>query len=234
MNTRFASVLFTGKPVSRRETAWIISLCAATFVAATSLAQESSPAAPASPASSPAAGSMPGPEEMAQMMELAKPGENHKLLAELVGNWNYTVKMWMAPGAPPMTSKGTATRKALMDGRYFELNVSGVFKMPDASGKLADMNFKGSSIEGYDNVKKKFVNTWIDNMGTGIMVSEGTYDPATKTFTYMSEVEMPPGNKTPVREEVKVIDKNHHVLSWYENRGGQEVKTMEIDYTRKG
>jgi Protein of unknown function (DUF1579) len=37
----------------------------------------------------------------------------------------------------------------------------------------------------------------------------------------------------PVREVIKVTDKNHHVFEWYENRGGQETKTMEIDYTRK-
>ena len=36
-------------------------------------------------------------------------------------------------------------------------------------------------------MKKKFVGSWVDNMGTGIMFSEGTYDPATKTFTYTSE-----------------------------------------------
>ena len=46
---------------------------------------------------------------------------------------------------------------------------SGKFKMPGADGKMKDMNFKGISLDGYDNVKQKFVSTWIDNMGTGIM-----------------------------------------------------------------
>ena len=58
---------------------------------------------------------------MAQMMELGKPSENHKLLADIVGTWNYTVKMWMDPDAyaKPEESKGTAVRKSMMDGRYF-------------------------------------------------------------------------------------------------------------------
>ena len=30
-----------------------------------------------------------------------------------------------------------------------------------------------------------------------------------------------------------MTDKNHHTFEWYENRGGQEMKTLEIDYTRK-
>ena len=46
------------------------------------------------------------------MMELAQLNENHKLLGELAGTWDYTVKMWMVPDAPPNESKGTATRKA--------------------------------------------------------------------------------------------------------------------------
>ncbi len=173
---------------------------------------------------------------MKQMMELSKLNENHKLLASMDGNWNYTIKMWMNPdpNAPPQESKGTATRKSIMGGRYCVMDVTGKMQMPGEDGKLKDMQFKGMGIEGYDNVKKKFVGSWIDNMGTGVQFSEGTYDPATKTFTYTSEIEMTPGMKTPVREVLKAADNNHMILEWYENRGGQEKKTMEINYTRAG
>src|SRR5205823_1235560 len=95
------------------------------------------------------------------------------------------------------------------------------------------IKFKGMGMEGYDNVKKKFVASWIDNMGTGIEFSEGTYDPATKSFTYTSEMEPVPGMKTAVREVIKIADNNHMSLEWYENQGGQEKKTMEINYTKK-
>jgi hypothetical protein len=214
----------------------------ATVIATSSLAQ--------SPAQSPMTGSsppsaaqaapptgQPNPQEMMkQMIELSKLNENHKLLADMNGNWNYTIKFWMNPdpNAPPQESKGTATRKSIMGGRYFVMDVSGKMQMPGEDGKLKDMQFKGMGIEGYDNVKKKFVASWIDNMGTGVQFSEGTYDPATKTLTYTSEIEMMPGMKTPVREVLKAADNNHMVLEWYENRGGQEKKTMEINYTRAG
>jgi hypothetical protein len=36
-----------------------------------------------------------------------------------------------------------------------------------------------------------------------------------------------------IREVLKMTDKDHHVFEWYEDRGGQEAKTMEISYTRK-
>ena len=174
-------------------------------------------------------------EMMKQMMEMAKLNENHKLLASMVGSWSYTIKMWMNPdpNAKPQESKGTAVRKSLWDGRYFIFNVAGKMQMPEPDGKMKETMFKGESIEGYDNVKQKFVSTWIDNMGTGIMMAEGTYDPATKTFTYTIEHELMPGVKQQIREVVKIVDKDHHTLEWYENREGKEVKTMEINYTRK-
>ena len=179
----------------------------------------------------------PNPQEMMkQMMEMSKLNENHKLLASLDGNWNYTIKFWMNPdpNAPPQQSKGTAARKSIMGGRYTVMDVTGKMEMPDENGKKKEMTFKGMGIDGYDNVKKQFVSAWIDNMGTGIQFSEGTYDPATKTLTYTSEMEMVPGMKTPVREVIKVPDNNHMTLEWYETHGGQEKKTMEINYTRAG
>jgi hypothetical protein len=214
-------------------------LLGAALIAPPSFAQETtpSPATAMSPSAAQAApsGQPNQAEMMKQMMELSKTGENHKLLADIAGTWTYSIKMWMNPDpkAPPQQSTGTATRKPIMNGRYFVMDVSGKMQMPGPDGKMKDMQFKGSSIEGYDNVKKKFVATWIDNMGTGIEFSEGTYDPATKTFTYNLEMEPVPGMKTQVREVLKIADKDHHILEWYENRGGQEAKTMEINYTRK-
>jgi hypothetical protein len=220
----------------------MIALAAIASVISNGFAQSPPPGAPSTTApvtsapvtSAPAiTAASPDPAEMMkQMMEMAKLNENHKLLADLAGTWSYTVKM-MAPGETPSTSTGTLTRKPVMNGRFFVGEYSGTMKMPGADGKMKDFTFKGMSLEGYDNVKQKFVSSWVDNMGTGIMDSEGSYDPATKTFTYNGEVEPVPGMKMPVREVIKVTDKNHHTFEWYENRGGQDVKTLEIDYTRK-
>ena len=213
----------------------------ATLIAASSFAQ--------SPATSPAtathsltnqpasATGQPNPQEMMkQMMEMSKLNDNHKLLASMDGNWTYAIKMWMNPdpNAAPQQSKGTATRKSIMDGRFVVMDVTGKMQMPGENGKMKDMQFKGMGVEGYDNAKQKFVASWIDNMGTGIQFSDGTYDPASKTLTYTSEMEMMPGMKTPVREVIKLTDKDHMMLEWYETHGGQEKKTMEIAYTRAG
>jgi hypothetical protein len=218
----------------------LVTILFAALIATLSFAQSpyTSPAVASSPAAAVGApGGQPNPQEMMkQMMEMSKLNENHKLLTDMNGNWNYTIKFWMNPdpNAPPQQSKGTATRKSVMGGRYVVMDVTGKVQMPGQDGKMKDVQFKGMGVEGYDNVKQKFVGSWIDNMGTGIQFSDGTYDPATKTLTYTSEIEMMPGMKTPVREVLKIADKDHMMLEWYETHGGQEKKTMEIAYTRAG
>jgi hypothetical protein len=172
---------------------------------------------------------------MAAMMELAKIGENHKLLQGLAGSWTYSGKFWMNPDptAPPMESPGKTVVKPIMGGRYLQVEHVGKMQMPGPDGKMTDADFKGMEIAGYDNIKKKFVSSRIDNMGTGIMQSEGTYDLATKTLTYTAEYEMMPGMKTKARSLLKLTDSDHHTMEYFEDRGGKEVKVMEITYTRQ-
>ena len=220
-------------------TSVLVTALAGSAFAQTEKKEESKPepaaVAPASAAVAPAASAPSEAEMMKQMMELSKMNENHKWLADTAGTWNYTVKMWMNgdTSAKPQESKGTATRKMIMNGRFLVGDYTGMMKMPGADGKIKDVTFKGMGLEAYDNVKKKFVSTWIDNMGTGIMMMEGDYDPATSSLTSAGEEETMPGMKTQIRSVTRFPDKNHMTLEWYENHGGQEKKTMEIAYTRK-
>jgi len=172
-------------------------------------------------------------EMMEKMMELSKPGENHRLLARGVGTWTYTAKMWMNPDpkAAPAEAHGQSVARVAMDGRFLISDYTGKMPMPGPDGKMTEMDFKGMSVEGYDNVQKKFVATWIDNMGTGVMNLEGLYRDS--SFTFHGEYEPMPGMKTKVREIIKVVDQNHRTFEFFEYRDGNEVKTMEIQFTRK-
>lgn len=90
-------------------------------------------------------------------------------------------------------------------------------------------------LNGYDNVTRQFVSSWIDSFGTGIMLMTGKYDPATRVFTYLTDMDDPvkPGTKVKVREVIRLVGPDTHVMEWYESRGGKDAKTMEIVYTRK-
>lgn len=163
---------------------------------------------------------------MDAMMKAATPGENHKLLASIDGNWTFVNKYWMDPKAPPAESTGTATRTPIMGGRY----IQGVYK-----GVMGGMPFEGMGIDAYDNVTQQFVSSWIDNMGTGLTVLSGKYNAATKTVTYKGDTGdmMNPGKTYKVRQVIRLETADRFVMEWYETHGGKEAKTMEIVYTRK-
>lgn len=165
--------------------------------------------------------------EMAKWEEFAKPGPNHQLLQKKAGRWNGLVKHWMDPAAPPMEMKCTAEVESIFDGRYFTEEIEGEGMMPGET-------FLGKSFVGYDNLKKKFVWVWIDNMGTGLMNAEGIYDAAAKTFKYTYEYPEPASGKYLKGRSVdKWIDDNKFVSEMYgQGRDGKEIKMMEITFTR--
>ena len=168
----------------------------------------------------------------AAMTQMSQPNENHKVLAEEVGSWNYKVKWWMSPDAPPLEATGTSVTKSVMEGRYFISESTGKMSMSGPDGKMVESKYEGMGTEGYDNAKTKYVASWIDNMGTGIMSMEGAYDPATKTLTYEGDEQMMPGVKVKVRQKVKALDKDHRMMEFFQVQGDKEVRLMEITYSR--
>src|SRR5438552_16354141 len=126
-------------------------LFGAALIVAPSFAQETtpSPASAMSPsAAQPAPSGQPSAADMqkmmAQMMELAKLNENHKLLGSLAGTWTYDIKMWMnpEPNVPPQQSKGTDVSKPMMEGRYFIGEFDGRMQVLGSEVKMMYMNLK--------------------------------------------------------------------------------------------
>jgi hypothetical protein len=164
-------------------------------------------------------------DNMQAMMAYATPGDAHKMLAKSAGTWSATVTFWMQPGAAAMTSKAEATNEMIMGGRYLQSR---------DKGTVMGQPFEGVGVTGYDNAKKVYVNTWIDNFGTGIMTLTGTWDDASKSITFTgSMVDPVTGKDTPIREVLKIVDDNTQVMSMFYPVDGKDFKSMEITYTRK-
>ena len=185
------------------------------------------PAAFAQDAAPPAEEMSPEMRAMMAAWEKAMtPGEQHARLAEhFAGTWDVTMKLWMEPGAEPMVSGGTSTNTMILGGRQLQMEYSGTFM---------GMPFMGIGYTGYDNVTGKYTGTWTDNMTTGTMHSTGTYDAASNSYTFTSEMvdPMAGGVMVPIREVITVMDEDHHTMEMYEIRDGAEQRTMKIEYTR--
>lgn len=157
-------------------------------------------------------------------MKLATPGEYHTYLKPLEGEWKTTVKSMFQPGQMDI-SEGSCSTTWVMSGRYLK---------EDCTGTFNGSPFSGMGLTGYDNMSKKYVSTWIDTMGTGIMSSEGTIDASHKTLTFSSMMPDPAtGKPAKMRMTTEIIDANKHVFSMYGMVNGKEMKQMEITYVRK-
>ena len=164
--------------------------------------------------------------EMKAVMEYGTPGDMHQMLARDNGAWREQVTMWMKPGAEPQTFAASVQNEMLMDGRY---------QQQTHSGEMMGMPFRGISLTGFDNARKVFINTWIDNFGTGIMVSEGRYNPATKSIEFKGKVTdpmAPNGKPMPFRQVLRFLSDNEQRVEMYMMHGGKEFKSMEIVLTR--
>jgi len=155
------------------------------------------------------------------------PGEVHKMITSWNGKWTGESSMWMKPDAPPVKNKTSSESKMVFGDRY---------QITNYSGDMMGMPFQGMSTLAYDNAKKEFISTWIDNMGTGMMVLKGTWDEATKTITTSGKCVSPDlndGTEMDIRETLKIDDKDHQTMSMYAAMPGEkEIKTMEIKLTR--
>jgi hypothetical protein len=180
----------------------------------------------AKPADKPAAqAGQPSDADMKAWMSYMTPGDMHKMLESASGDWHEDLTMWMAPGAPPTKAQAECTNSMVLGGRYQE----SIHK-----GEMMGMPFEGKSTVGYDNSRKIFQSTWIDNMGTGIMYTEGKYDPATKSVTFTgSAVDPGSGNMEKVREIMHFTDEKTQKMEMYMTKNGKEFKTMEINFTKR-
>ncbi|MET0517138.1 MAG: DUF1579 domain-containing protein [Nitrospiraceae bacterium] len=157
--------------------------------------------------------------------KLATPGEQHKQLASLAGSWTTKTKEWMEPGKPPTESAGSVEMKTVLDGRFLQ---------QEFTGEMMGHPYSGMGITGYDNLRKRYVSTWIDTMGTGVFVMEGTAGADSKTITLKGQHAELGGGHMSHRAVWKIVDSNTQIFDMYGSHdGGKETKMMEITYTRK-
>jgi len=156
------------------------------------------------------------------------PTDMHKMMASWNGKWNAAVSSWQSPESAPEISKAINTNSMLLGGRYQQ----GIH-----TGNMMGQPFEGRSMLAYDNAKKIFTTTWIDNMGTGLMILHGPWDEATKSITFTGKSVDPAagnGKEVDMKQMFKVVDDKNHLMEMYgKGPDGKEFKMMEIKYSRQ-
>lgn len=158
-------------------------------------------------------------------MDYMTVGDKQNWLASQNGKWSGEMTSWQTPDSPPSKNEMSAEFKMMFNGMYQQSTYKGDFD---------GMAFEGVSTMAFDNSKKEFQSTWIDNMGSGIMYMTGKMDDATKTIT-MEGVGVDPttGKDVKMREVLKFPDENTQSMEMFCEKNGKEQKNMEITMTRK-
>ncbi len=168
-------------------------------------------------------------EMMALFQQLNTPGEEHKRLEGLVGNWDMEVKIWSQPGAEPTVFKGKSTNKMILGGRFLESR--------STSGE-GEMYTEALTIIGYDMRHKKYTSVGYDTWGTYYVMAAGEYDDKTKSIVMSGEDYDPIMKFTQKWDFVlKFIDNDKYVWEiifkdeWH-TQGKGPFKMVEITSTR--
>lgn len=164
-------------------------------------------------------------DDMKAWVAFSTPSDMHKTMGKYNGHWEVSTKMWMAPGADVMESTAEATNDMYMGDRY---------QKSQFSGEFMGMPFRGESTTGYDNMRKVFTTTWIDNSGTGLNYAEGTWNAATKSIEFKGKASDPmAGKQTAFRQVMTFTSEDSYKMEMYNMMGDKEYKSMEMIFTRK-
>lgn len=147
---------------------------------------------------------------------VAKPGPEHKILANMEGTWDTVMK------ADGKEHKGVAVYKAELGGLW----ITSTFE-----SEMGKEKYYGRGMDTYDAKRKVYVGYWFDSMSATPMKLEGTLDPKTKKLTLKGEapgLDGKPATWTSVTE-TKDDDTTHFAMYV----GDAKEPMFTIDYKRR-
>ena len=177
-----------------------------------------------------ARGAQPAAEEDSTVKawaEFATPNENHKRLGDFVGSWNIHMKFWPRPTAAPQESDGAAEIHWILGNRYIEQR---------QNCPMMGQPMSGIGYTGFDNIKRKYVTVWLDNIGTSILKTWGTFDSTKQSIKTQGTIDDPLTHK-PLRYEdtATMINPDRFIYTaWTSTPDSAKMsRVMEIVYTRR-
>jgi hypothetical protein len=163
---------------------------------------------------------------------LAMPGDEHRWLEPLIGDWTVEMLVYPGPGAEPIVSNEvTATRQWTLDGRYLREELRGtVFGQPAAR----------DGVLGYNRLDGRFEWVTVDTFEPGQMIYVGRDDASPEGFSMYGESTEaamgpePTGRKRELRFEFDIDGPDYNVQRIYARFPGQEeFLFVEQRFTRR-
>lgn len=137
-----------------------------------------------------------------------------------VGTWDAEMEIRPYPGAELIRSKGECVSR-LSAGRWF------------VTDWRTESGFAGHGVYGWDDKKGIYVGIWVDSMSGVIARSEGSWDEATRTLTYLTE-QVHGERRIAYRELMQAVDENSRLYrQLMPTADGGEHEQIRISYRRR-
>lgn len=126
-------------------------------------------------------------------------------LEQLAGEWETEGEAFVAPGEPPLRTKGTESVRRLGD----------LWIVSEVESRFMDIPFSAVFTLGYDPETETFVGTWIDSLSSHLWHYEGTLSADGKSVTLAKEGPCirTPGRDARYRDVIEIRGPNERVLT---------------------
>ncbi len=164
---------------------------------------------------------------MARWMATMQPGPAHARLSEILGKYDMTMRMWMAPGMPPSEEKGTAEFVWFAEGKWLQ---------ETWSMSMMGHPTKGVTVLGYDNFKERYVSTRFDSLQTCINGAFGHFDKSGDNLILWGTIDEPmtPEQDKQVKYVYRGFGQDKFVLEVHDMMIGEtNTKVLEFEYSRR-
>ncbi|MCI0341932.1 MAG: DUF1579 domain-containing protein [Planctomycetales bacterium] len=165
---------------------------------------------------------MPDDKMMKEWLEMNAPAAQHKKLEALVGEWETVTSVMGTPG-----SKGSAKFEMEMGGRWLKQTYS---------GSMMGTPFTGVGYLGFDRIRGRYVQIWLDTLSTAPSIAYGDFGQDGKVlqmFGEMDEPQMKIYGKT-ARYVLRLKSADQVIFEVHDTHIGETgTKVFDMTYTRK-
>jgi hypothetical protein len=115
-----------------------------------------------------------------------------------------------------------------------KLALGGQWLLESVKADFCGRSYEGHGATSYDPRKGKYVNVWIDSASATPLISEGTYDQATKTLTLVGDMVMADGRTAKATLVTVYKDADTRTFAMRTpGPGGKDAELFRITYTRR-
>ena len=165
---------------------------------------------------------------------IQEPNDNHDIFKRMMGIWD--VNLVFYGGGQRWESKCKAQNNLIHGGRFLLENVEGDIYAPDNEGKMSTESYSSTKILGYDNYKKAYCGSFVENQNsymlnfTGRRPLSGEFDQI--VFFGLSDEPMIGINDATMKYTLEFIDNNCYIWKVFALAIGDDSLAFEFIFNK--